>query len=252
LTIYISGDFDGGNPKSFDNIKKTGNNSFTIIPYSEDKDPNFKFKLDIKITNRSSSIQDINLTIDWQDQTFNHFRNHIYAKHENALDWKYLPLNVKNTFAAGQIKLDPGTTYICLQPKYNYANYIKFVNKISETRLINKKIIGKTLGNRDLWLIKLASKRKLSAKRIMLVARIHPYETAGSFCVEGIVNTVINQQNDDKSLNADIYILPMANPDGVFEGLCKLTSHQTFAQLNSKNIYLLQKCNLLPRKIINS
>ena len=52
--IQITGDFDGGNPKDPNSIIQTDSNSFTITPYSEDDDPNYKFRLDIKVFNHSS------------------------------------------------------------------------------------------------------------------------------------------------------------------------------------------------------
>jgi hypothetical protein len=63
-------------------------------------------------------------------------------------------------------------------------------------------------------------------KRIMLVARVHPYETAGSYCVEGIVDYLLRSDKSVQSTrlrNKEVCIVPMANPDGVYKGLCKLT-----------------------------
>ena len=237
-SIEIYGNFDGGNPQDPNAIIQTGPNAFTIIPFSEDNDPNYKFRLDLKIFNNSSDTIILDLTIDWQEPRFNHLRNYIYLKHSDDADWFYHPMQVNRTQAMGTIEFQEGETYVCLHPKYNYLDYLHFVAGIPENDIIKKEKIGLSPEGRELWLIRIGAETERTRKRIMLVSRIHPYETSGSYCIEGIVNHFIENlshfsnppapsSNLPFPFNASpftVFLIPMANPDGVYNGLCKKTA----------------------------
>lgn len=222
--IQIITDFDGANPAQPGRIIQTEGNDYTILPFSEDDDPNYKFRLDVKIINRSSDLQPLNLTIDWQETKFNHLRNYCYTRSGDN-PWQYVPLECTGAKTHSSIKVPPGETYLCLHPKYNYEDCSDFINKLPENKGIGKKTIGVSPGGRKLWLLKRRGNGR-SGKRILILARVHPYETAGSYCAEGIAQRITgNGATDGTPLDkCDIYLIPMANPDGVSNGLCKKTA----------------------------
>ena len=65
--IQIFGNFDGGNPQDPKSIIQTSPNAFTIIPYSEDNDPSYKFRLDVNVENNTKETMKLHLSIDWQE-----------------------------------------------------------------------------------------------------------------------------------------------------------------------------------------
>jgi len=222
----ITGNFDGGNPKDQKRIIQTGLNSFDIAPFSEDGDPNYKFRLDIKVVNRSSSEQHVNLHIKWREPRFNHLRNFVYLKNDSDGGWSRLTLAAGIDDTTGRIRLKPGETHITLNPKYDYADYIDLVSRVPQEGGVVKELVGRTPEKREIWALKTRNSGDAAKKRIMLVARIHPYETSGSYCTEGIVDHLLNSGksiNYTLTRNCEICIIPMANPDGVYNGLCKLT-----------------------------
>ncbi len=143
--IDISGNFDGGNPKDPQSIVQTGPNDFTIIPYSEDNDPNYKFRLDVKIFNKATRTESIKLNIEWNDNQLNKFRNYVFFKNAEC-DWKYLPARLTGTESIIELDLPPGETYLCLHPKYNYQDYITFISSIPSDGRIEKRKIGRRFG----------------------------------------------------------------------------------------------------------
>lgn len=226
MTLSITGDFDGGNPRASDSIIQTSQDAFTIFPYSEDGDPNYKFRLEVKVRNPSSKKQKLKLKIEWQDITYQYLRDYVYAKHEKDKNWQYISGDVHNGSTTLHLKVLPGNTYISMHPKYGYNDYLKLVRSIGVNRTIKKEMIGKTAEGRELWLLRIGDHKIQSRKRALLAARVHPYETAGSYCMEGIINYFSNHESP---LTFDlspftVFLNPMANPDGVFNGLCKKTS----------------------------
>jgi hypothetical protein len=228
-TVKIIGDFDGGNPKSPDGIIQTDGNAFTIFPFSEDNDPNYKFRFDIKIINYTDNPHPVELTIDWGELTFNHLRDYVYVRHPKDMFWNYHPMQIHRTRSCGTISVYPGETYACLHPKYNYQDYLEFVRRVPKTDFLNKEKIGETPEKREIWMIRISSRHfhESTPKRVLIVARIHPYETSGSYCIEGIVNDLIMSGRSKMSgsqKNFDLFLVPMANPDGVYNGYCKLSA----------------------------
>jgi len=234
--IKITGDFDGGNPKDHDFIINNGYNSFTIIPFSEDNDPNYKFRLDVNVYNPYSETVYLNLTIDWLEIKFSNLRNYVYIKNEKEKYWNYFPMEVSDSKSIGNIPIDPGNSHICLHPKYNYQDYLKYIKEINETKILNKSLIGITQEGREIWMIRI-SRSPVKKKKILIVGRIHPYETAANYCIDGIIEYFHKDFSEEAFnflKNSEIYLIPMANPDGVYNGLCKL-SHYNGIDL-SKNL----------------
>ncbi len=225
--ISISGNFDGGNPKDPKCIIQTKHNSYTIIPYSEDNDPNYKFRLDVKVKNNSKETKKLELFIDWREPKYNNLRDYVYAGYRGDADWEFCKMAVENAGTRGLIKIKPGVTHLCMHPKYNFKDYHKLLDSIAENDGIKKIKIGKTADSREMDMIKISSYAKKPKKKILMVSRIHPYETVGSFCAEGIVEYFLKAQNAaiKKILKKrEIYLIPMANPDGVYHGLCKMSA----------------------------
>lgn len=224
--IHIIGNFDGGNPKDPGSIIQNDERDFTIIPYSEDNDPNYKFRLDVQVKNNSEEIRKLHLSIDWVEPRFNHLRNYIYTKHKEEVDWTLYPMSVEDTGTWGDIDVKPGVTHLCMHPKYNYKDYLDFIRCIPENDGIQKIKIGETPENREIYMIKISACNSKPQKKILIVSRIHPYETAGSYCIEGIINHFLNNLSHFTFHLSPfkIYLIPMANPDGVYNGLCKLSA----------------------------
>jgi len=70
--------------------------------------------------------------------------------------------------------------------------------------------------------------RTVRRRTIVIVCRVHPYETGGSFCAEGIIEAFRQTYGNlaGKIRGCRIHLIRMANPDGVFNGLCKRTSSE--------------------------
>jgi hypothetical protein len=84
---------------------------------------------------------------------------------------------------------------------------------------LNKTICGNPLD--ILYITNFNSASTISARQsILFTARVHPGETSGSYVIESVINTLLNNSEQSNNLlNKYVFkIIPMLNPDGVIHG----------------------------------
>ena len=102
-------------------------------------------------------------------------------------DWLCLPCRIDGAKTECTLKLHPGQTHLSLQPKYNYRDYLDLVYRVPQSGFVGKELIGKTPMNREIWCLRFHKPGTKPRKKVMVVSRVHPYETGGSFCAQGLV-----------------------------------------------------------------
>jgi hypothetical protein len=226
VPIALTGDFDGGNPKDPGRIVRTADSSFEIHPYSEDDDPNYKFRLDLKASNLSDRTMNIRLTLDWGTAELMNLRDYLYVRGDRDEAWSYREGVVDGSCTRLEIPLEPGGSYLCLHPKYNYFDYVRFMDSFPESEIARMVKIGESGEGREIRGVHLADFSRPARKNILVVGRVHPYETGGSFCVEGIIREFLLKEGSARNIlgRHNLLVVPMINPDGVYHGLCKRTS----------------------------
>lgn len=103
-----------------------------------------------------------------------------------------------------------------MQPRYEHLRFEDLLNSLTEDRF-KVKIIGRSRHNRNVYAIETGDP---SLRPIAVMARVHPYETIGSYFVEGMLKWI--KENDLK--DSRVVFIPMPNPDGVALEHCKLTT----------------------------
>lgn len=122
-----------------------------------------------------------------------------------------------------QLNLPPGITALGLYPAYNYSTCTSFVAR-AEALGTGLDVIGVSREGREIWMLQIPSPNR-SALPFFLQVRDHPYETSGSFCVEGVVDFLLGESSLARYVRSkfDVFIVPMTNPDGVYNGMSRLT-----------------------------
>jgi hypothetical protein len=132
-------------------------------------------------------------------------------------EWKSIPTE---TLPTNRIQLHvemPGPTlYIARVEPYRLSDLDRFLNSIRKNPLIEITPIGKTALGRDLEIIRLGKTN--APYRVFLRARAHPWEPGGNWIVEGLVNRLLQPDAARFLERYCVYILPMANKDGVALG----------------------------------
>ena len=85
-------------------------------------------------------------------------------------------------------------------------------------------LMGKSREDRDIHLVRIG-KVDRTLPNFLIQARDHAYETAGSYCVEGIADFLLsgNELASYILSKFNVYILPMTSVDGVYNGMSRLT-----------------------------
>lgn len=91
---------------------------------------------------------------------------------------------------SGEYLLPPGKTAIASQPSYSYDDNTKFIESVKKNSNLVQEYIGTTDQGRKIHQFIIKPKPSVEKiKTIVLVFRVHPYETASNYCVEGIVES---------------------------------------------------------------
>ncbi|RJP72337.1 MAG: hypothetical protein C4532_06175 [Candidatus Abyssobacteria bacterium SURF_17] len=230
----ITGAFQGGNPQDLQSIVPLGNGSFAIYPFSEDEDACYKFRLDVKvIANGTEASRRVKLQIHWGDVRYIAYRTRIFAG-RNGDDWTCHDGTADGDVAHFELDVPPGETYLTLNPKYDYDDYLRLIRRGGDSRSVATEMVTQTLEGREIWL--LATRNQERVPKIMVTARAHPYETGGSYCIEGILDDILDGRAEYLQ-SAHVFVLPMLSPDGVSNGLCKLsrTGGEDIARSENRN-----------------
>lgn len=226
--LEVIGEFDGANPQSNDSIIQEAANRFRIKPFNEEgSNDSYYFRFNTKVINHSKEPQGIELIIEWPVlKTHPNYPYDTYYYGDMG-NWKWTYAHIEGTEAMLHITVPPGTTYVGYYPRYNYAYFNEFINKLKQNKDLTKWVEGKSFYDRNIWCVKITDSKVPDDNKnvILLTARNHPYETSCSYIAEEIINFLQSKDPEAKELkkNNIIYLLPMLNPDGVVLGMNQRT-----------------------------
>ena len=138
---------------------------------------------------------------------------------EDGREWKSVPTE---SLPENRVRLHvtmPGPRlYVARVEPYRLSDLDRFLAAIRTNRLVQISVIGKTVQGRELEIVRIGDAS--APNRIFLRARAHPWEPGGNWVVEGLVHRLLRGDAEDgKYLERYcVYILPMANKDGVALG----------------------------------
>ena len=120
-----------------------------------------------------------------------------------------------------KVHMDSDSLYVAHVEPYRISDLQKLILRIKGDSRVKIMPIGKSVEGRELNIIQIGNEN--APHRIFIRARAHAWEPGGNWVVEGIINTLL--QPTDVSMNYlknyVVYILPMANIDGVAHGITR-------------------------------
>ena len=209
---------DGGNPREPAAIRRLGDAHYRVVPLSEDGDANYKFALHVVARNDRLSPATLTLEVDWGDRDYMVSRRFVHFR--LGVSWVYLPVEVDGSVGRLRVELPPGESAIGLSPAYGLGDHAAFVKQIAAAPC-RPEVIGLSAQGRPIESFSFGS----GPRQVLIAARFHPYETAASYCIEGLMGWLASPGEEQEQFlqQASVVIVPIPNPDGVAMGLCKRT-----------------------------
>jgi hypothetical protein len=141
---------------------------------------------------------------------------------ENGRDWtsvrtESLPINrVRLT-----VEMPGPRLYLARVEPYRLSDLDRLLESIKSNRLVSVESIGKTAGGRTLEVVRVGSQR--APYRAFVRARAHPWEAGSSWVAQGLIERLLKNDEQAKTFleRYALYVLPMANKDGVVRGMTR-------------------------------
>ena len=111
------------------------------------------------------------------------------------------------------------SVYVARMPPYTITDLENLKARISNNKLVKIFNIGMTIEQRPLEIIRLGY--EAAPHSVIIRARAHPWEAGGNWVVEGLINEFIRQDSKKWQETFCVYIMPMANKDGVARGMTR-------------------------------
>ena len=115
------------------------------------------------------------------------------------------------------------SAYIVRMPPYTISDLENLKKRISASKLVRIYNIGMTVEKRPLEIIQLGNQD--APNQVIIRARAHPWEAGGNWVAEGLINEFIDRDSRQWQETFCVYIMPMANKDGVARGMTRFNLH---------------------------
>jgi hypothetical protein len=210
---------DGGNPRNAHDIIKR-EDDFYIFPFSEDGDANYKFHMNVQVQNDSNETIPVKFTVNWGDEKYQVDRKYLLLCTDDD-NWQSFDTEIHGPLAVATVDVPPGISYLSLHPRYEHARLSRLAASLPRD-IFHVEVIGTTRMRRDILGIEAGS---ANIPPVAFYARVHPYETIGSYFIEGMLKWLAGGSAEAKEFiaNNHVVFVPMPNVDGVADGTNKLT-----------------------------
>ncbi|MCX7047869.1 MAG: M14 family zinc carboxypeptidase [Candidatus Sumerlaeota bacterium] len=141
---------------------------------------------------------------------------------EDGRNWKPVATeNLPQNRVRLTIEMPGPKLYVARLEPYRLSDLDRLLAAIRPNPLVQITPIGKTVEGRELEIIRIGDPN--ATYRVFIRARAHPWESGGNWIAEGLIGRLLKGDGDAKKFlqRYCVYIMPMANKDGVAHGLTR-------------------------------
>ncbi len=136
--------------------------------------------------------------------------------------WQVIPAElIEGNRLRFRVRLEAGSLYLARLEPYRISDLDRLLDEIRENLLVEITPIGKTVEGRPLEIVRIGNPD--APHRVLLRARAHPWEPGGNWVLQGLIRSLLSGDDVSRRCLARycVYIMPMANKDGVARGLTR-------------------------------
>ena len=138
---------------------------------------------------------------------------------QDGQNWTSVPLDeLEESRIRLSVQMPGPKLFVARVEPYRLSDLQQLLESIRGNPLVEIRSIGKTVEGRDLEIVRLGNVD--APKRVFVRARAHPWESGGNWVVEGLVARLLMEDAAAKDFleRYCLWIMPMANKDGVARG----------------------------------
>jgi hypothetical protein len=138
---------------------------------------------------------------------------------EDGRSWRTVPTeNLPDNRVQLKVEMRGPKLYVARIEPYRLSDLDRLLASIRRNRSVQISPIGTTVAGRDLEMVRIGD--PAAPYRVFVRARAHPWESGSSWVAQGLIQRLLKQDEDAKKFLKvfSLYILPMANKDGVARG----------------------------------
>lgn len=120
-----------------------------------------------------------------------------------------------------KVHMDKSELYIARMEPYGLSDLNEFLEEIRPDPLVEITIIGKTVEGRELEMVRIG--KPDAPFSVLIRARAHAWEAGGNWVVGGLIKSLLEGDKDNNRYlkRYCLYVMPMANKDGVVRGMTR-------------------------------
>lgn len=183
-------------------------------------------RLRLKIENRGDREETVVLVFEGKPAMM----DYPYLRDAPTGEWKPIAGVSDGSRVWVSVKAPPGRTDFSVSPPYTREDCDRLAARIADDPRVTVSAPGKSAEGRNLWLFTIAEagcrdEIRALKRNCLIAARAHPWETAGSYCIEGILDYLLSDYPRAAMYLQmfDVHICPMMDPDGVANGIRRHT-----------------------------
>jgi len=227
MQLEILCGYEGSNPQNTEHVEWLGEGVARVRPECEDGDSNFKFAFDVTVRNRADRPLPLELEVDWQEPRevwAEHMndRRCIFVQHGDAV-WQQMDGHVDEDRVHFELMIPPGSSHLCLQIPFGTRQLEEFFHLAAALGDAKRVAFGQTREGRRIEAAVLPSLER-PEHCLLALGRIHSYESAASYFVQGMLDLLAGSRGHRLRRRRSFVLVPLANPDGAANGLCKRTA----------------------------
>lgn len=224
MSVRILVGHDGSCPHVKRGVVPEGARTFRILPDIDLREPlPGGARMNVRLKNTGSRRYRVAVTVDWQGSHRAVNYDMGFVRHRDEQEWTQVKGHRRRNIVRFNLSVRPGLTEFGLYPAYNYRTYCTFMRRLEKSGAQVKRL-AMSREKREVWLATFPALTK-NARHFVVQARDHAYETAGSFCIEGIATFLASDDPVARFLRSKftVVLIPMTNPDGVYNGFTRFT-----------------------------